>query len=179
MRTCASAEVESHSRPCSFRSNPRGSSTQRLHQTAVMQVRFRVIRVDRQCSLEAALRRDPIPFTEKHHLSQRDLCVCALVIQRKRAKRGSLGIGERFEVRHIVNRRLRNFRERQPRVCGGIGRIDFGCCSKRRYGVGELKEGSGAQMRPSPGDELGCFRDPRPVGIVTSSVTAPLVERAP
>ena len=79
-------------------------STERLHQAAVVEVRFRVIRVDGQGALEASLGGDPIPLAEEHHLSQRHLCVGALIVQRKRAKRGGFGLAERFEVRHVASR---------------------------------------------------------------------------
>ena len=63
-----------------------------------------------------------------------------------------------------MSRRLRDLRERQTGVGGGVGRSDFGCRQKRRDGVGQLEEGPGAQMRPSPCDELGGFGRRRLVG---------------
>ena len=40
-----------------------------FHQAAVMEVRFSVIRVDGQGTLEASLCGDPIPVCKEHHLS--------------------------------------------------------------------------------------------------------------
>ena len=134
--------------------------TERFHQAAIMEVHFCVIRVDGEGALEAALRRGPIPFTEEHHLPQRNLCVGASIIQGKRAQRGGPGLPERFEVRQVANRRLCHARQRQTGVCRGVGWIDLCCRQKRRYGVGQLEDRPGTQMRPSAGDELGCLGNP-------------------
>src|SRR4029450_11318003 len=66
--------------------------TERFHQAAVMEVRFGVIRVDGEGALEASLGGNPIPLCKEHHLSQRNLCVGAFMVQGKCAKRSSFGL---------------------------------------------------------------------------------------
>ncbi len=94
-----------------------------------------MIRVDGQGTLEASLGGDPIPLCPEHHLSQRHLCVGAFIVQRKRAKRSGFSLAERFDEDVAIDR-LRNLRDRQAGVCGGVRWIDHRRGLKRRHRVG-------------------------------------------
>ena len=140
-----------------FQLKPALQVAERFHQGAVVEVRFRVIRVDGQGALEAALGGDPIPLCHEHHQSQRRLCVGAFMVQRNRAKRCGFSLAERFDE-HVAIGRLINLRVRQASVCGGERWIDHRRGLKRRDGVGQLEERRRAQMRPTARNELRCFR---------------------
>ena len=123
-----------------------------------MEIRLGVIRVDGQGALEAPLGGEPIPFSQKHDLPQRHLCVGTLIIQCKRAKRGSFGVGKRLDVRPGPKSRLCQLRKREAGVCGGVTWIDRRCGRERRHRVGYLEERPRPKMRPTAGNQLGCFR---------------------
>src|SRR5262249_42354064 len=96
-----------------------------FRQPAIVQKRFGVIRVDVEGTLEAALRAVPVPLAQKQHLSDGDLRVGTLVIERKRSKRDGLCLGKRFAGRYRMSDRLVDQRQREAGMRRRVTRIEL------------------------------------------------------